>query len=82
MEVYAEGNTLVYDCIYDVQIDLSDETVKESIVAALEEACESNSTTYTDIVEALREVIDADDICVRLVYRNADERIIYTHEYN
>lgn len=83
MTVYADGNTLVYDCKYDEQLDLSDEEFSAAIVAALEEACVSEDSTaiYTDILDSLRVIIDADDICVRLIYRNADDSVIYSHDY-
>lgn len=81
MNVYADGNTLVYACAYDTQLDLSDETLKQSVVDALEAASEEQRETYEDIAEALRTQVKGDDIKVRLVYSNADGSEIYSCEF-
>lgn len=81
MDIYADGNTLVYACTYDEMLDLSDESVKQSVVDALAAGCADLTDTYTEIVTALREVINGDDIKVRVTYNNADGSEIYSCEF-
>ena len=79
--VYADGNTLVYDYTYAEQLDLSDETTRQSMVDALKSGTEAQSATYENIAAMLRSVISADDIKVRLTYNNADGSEIYSCEF-
>lgn len=79
--VYADGNTLVYDYTYAEQLDLSDETTKQSMVDALKSGTEAQAATYENIAAMLRSVISADDIRVRLIYNNADGSEIYSCEF-
>ena len=81
MEVYADGNTLVYDCKYDVQLEISDEMLHEALVAALEQALEETKDTYIDIAAKLHEVVDAEDITVRVIYLNADGTELYSRDF-
>lgn len=79
--VYADGNTLVYDYTYAEQLDLSDETTKQSMVDALKSGIEAQAAAYENIAAMLRSVISADDIKVRLTYNNADGSEIYSCEF-
>lgn len=79
--VYADGNTLVYDYTYAEQLDLSDETTRQSMVDALKSGTEAQAATYENIAAMLRSVISADDIKVRLTYNNADGSEIYSCEF-
>lgn len=79
--VYADGNTLVYDYTYAEQLDLSDETTRQSMVDALKNGTEAQAATYENIAAMLRSVISADDIKVRLTYNNADGSEIYSCEF-
>ena len=79
--VYADGNTLVYDYTYAEQLDLSDETTKQSMVDALKSGTEAQAAAYENIAAMLRSVISADDIRVRLTYNNADGSEIYSCEF-
>lgn len=79
--VYADGNTLVYDYTYAEQLDLSDETTRQSMVDALKSGTEAQAATYESIAAMLRSVISADDIKVRLTYNNADGSEIYSCEF-
>lgn len=79
--VYADGNTLVYDYTYAEQLDLSDETARQSMVDALKSGTEAQAATYENIAAMLRSVISADDIKVRLTYNNADGSEIYSCEF-
>lgn len=79
--VYADGNTLVYDYTYAEQLNLSDETARQSMVDALKSGTEAQAATYENIAAMLRSVISADDIKVRLTYNNADGSEIYSCEF-
>ncbi|MGN0478001.1 MAG: DUF4854 domain-containing protein [Hominenteromicrobium sp.] len=81
VKVYADGSTLVYEYGYEDQLDLSDETVKQSIVNVLADACVEQAATFVGVAEALRGEIDANDIKVRLIYNNADGSEIYACEF-
>ena len=81
VSVYADGSTLVYDYTYAQQLDLSDESVKQSIVDALRSGTEEQAETYKNIASVLRAIISEDNIKVRLVYNNADGSEIYTCEF-
>lgn len=81
MKIYAEGNTLVYECTFDEQLDLSDETAKATIVEALKSGCESQSSTFEGVLNDLKTEIKADDVKVHIVYNNADGSEIYSCDF-
>ena len=76
----AEGTGLAI-AVYAEQLDLSDETTKQSMVDALKSGTEAQAAAYENIAAMLRSVISADDIKVRLTYNNADGSEIYSCEF-
>lgn len=79
--VTGEGNALVYTFTYGVQLDLSDEATKESVVSALEEGMAQQADVYTGIADSLRPLVTAKDVSVRIIYNNADGSEIYSCEF-
>lgn len=78
VSVSAEGNTLVYNLTFTEMIDLSDETLKTTLVSALEAGMDEQRSTFEGLAELLRTQIQSSDVAIRIVYSNADGSEIYT----
>lgn len=75
VNVYGEGNTLVYEYKYVTQID---DSVLESVKTALENATEGEKDTFVDAANSITEFVDIskEDVAVAVRYLNADGTLI------
>lgn len=73
MEVYGEGNTLVYCYRYDEAIEVTDAVI---------DYFESNTSTFqtqsANVVKSIKTVVDAEDISVEFRYENPDGSLVYS----
>ena len=75
------GNTLVYRFTLVEQLDLSDESVSEVFIGALNSGLDSLSSTYDSILDSLRTELGMDDLIIRIEYLNADGSEILTRDF-
>lgn len=81
-ELLAEnGNILIYRFTLVEQIDLSDESVSEVFVGALNSGLDSLTSTYDSILDSLRNELGMDDLIIRIEYLNADGNEILTRDF-
>ena len=80
-KIYAENNILVYDYTFEVQLEISEETQKEALIAELDAGLNTLTDSFNALTAELRKVIDIDDITVRVIYRNADGTELYSREF-
>lgn len=73
MEIYAEGNTLVYRYIYDNPVE-----VKEEDLAEMETSLEESKAQFQTLIRQLETLIDADDIAIKILYENPDGSEVYS----
>lgn len=81
VEVAGEGNTLIYTFTFGEAIDLSDETIKATIVGALESGMEQQRSVFEDVAAELQEQVTEENVKVRIVYNNADGSEIYACDF-
>lgn len=75
MEVYGEGNKLVYSYTYDVELDV------ELAAPLLEDAMASESATFEEVAESLKDAVDVENPTVVVEYLNPDGSVIYSAEF-
>lgn len=78
LEVYADGDTLVYDYTFTETFD--DDTldvVKDSLDTALEE----KASSFESVVTVLKSNVDVENPKVKVVYRNSDGTVITEKTY-
>lgn len=80
-KIYAENNILVYDYTFEVQLEISEETQKEALIAELDAGLNTLTDSFNALTAELRKVIDIDDITVRVIYRNADGTELYSRDF-
>lgn len=69
MDVYAEGDTLVYDYTFTQNFSESElATVKSSLDSSLENA----SGTFSDVVKELKTYVNVENPKAKVIYRNSD----------
>ena len=69
MDVYAEGDTLVYDYTFTQAFTESElATVKSSLDSSLENA----SGTFSDVVKELKTYVNVENPKAKVIYRNSD----------
>ena len=69
MNVYAEGDTLVYDYTFTQAFTESElATVKSSLDSSLESA----SGTFSDVVKELKTYVNVENPKAKVIYRNSD----------
>ena len=81
IQVYADGNTLVYEYQFADQYDFTEDELK-TVKDSLKSGCDEAADTFTGIAQSLEDEVGLSDISIRLVYLNGDGSEIYTHEYN
>lgn len=77
MDITAEGDSLVYTCTFETQID-----VTEEIKDYFENAYETQQDTMDDMLEQMGELISVKNPSVIFRYLNADGTEISSHEYS
>lgn len=81
-ELLAEnGNTLIYRFTLVEQLDLSDESISEVFIGALNGGLDSLASTYASILDTLRSELGMDDLIIRIEYLNADGTEILTRDF-
>ena len=70
--VSAEGNTLIYNFTFSEAIDLSDESLRASVVSAFESGMEQQRSVFEGLADQIRAQVQGDDVAIRVVYNNAD----------
>lgn len=75
------GNILVFRFILKDQVDLSDSTIKDQFVAAMDQSLEAQSSTMSSMVAALASIIGEDDLVIRFQYLNADDSEIFVKDF-
>ena len=75
--VSAEGNTLIYNFTFSEAIDLSDESLRASVVSAFESGMEQQRSVFEGLADQIRAQVQGDDVAIRVVYNNADGSEIY-----
>ena len=80
-KIYAENNILVYDYTFEVQLEISEETQKEALIAELDAGLNTLTDSFNALTAELRKVIDIDDITVRVIYRNTDGTELYSRDF-
>ena len=78
-EYHAEGNKLIYDYTY---LSHYEGAVLDNLKKSLEESLESNSESYSQIVDGLREKVNENDPQLVINYRNDDGSIIVTETFD
>lgn len=75
VNVYGEGNTLVYEYKYINQID---DSVLSATKSALDKAIESQKSTFVDVAKVIPTLVDVseNDVEVAVRYINADGTLI------
>lgn len=69
MDVYAEGDTLVYDYTFTQNFSESElATVKSSLDSSLE----NTSGTFSDVVKELKTYVNVENPKAKVIYRNSD----------
>ncbi len=75
MDVYGDGNKLVYAYTYDVEIDA------EQAAPLLEEALAAEADTFEDVAASLKSAVDVENPTVVVTYLNPDGSVIYSAEF-
>ncbi|MDE7327060.1 MAG: DUF4854 domain-containing protein [Lachnospiraceae bacterium] len=73
MQIYGEGNTLVYRYIYDEAVEVSQENA-----ALIESSLESSRAQFEMVITEMESLIDATDLSVKVQYENPDGTIVYS----
>lgn len=75
------GTLLIFRFILEEQLDLSDEDVKDVLVASLEAGLDTQDATFQSQLNDLRTALEMDDLTMRIVYLNADGTEIAARTY-
>ena len=76
VEIEADGDTLVYRYIYDIEIPVTDETT-----TTFDENLELFKTQFDAVLDEMAELIDVKNPAVQLIYENPDGTVVYTHTF-
>ena len=76
VEIKADGDTLVYRYIYDVELSVTDETT-----AQFDANLELYKTQFDAVLDEMAELIDVKNPAVQLIYENPDGTVVYTHTF-
>lgn len=76
MDIKAEGNQLIYSYQYT---DLTDTT---GMAESLETAMDSQAGTFQSNANALKAIIDAEDLSILIEYLDANGTLIYSREFS
>lgn len=79
--IRADGNTLIYEYTFEDPLDLSDPETQARVQTYLQERCIAMTEDYAAIAAELSGIVEADEITIRLIYKNTDGSEIYAHEY-
>lgn len=80
-EFSSEGDDiLVFSCIYDEQVDLS-EVTQEQIDEAFSTQLSAMSASITPLFDSFKAETGLDLSCIRVNYINADESVIYSQDF-
>lgn len=81
LEVFEENGSLVYEYIFG-GIDLSDETVKQTVKDSLTSTMDTMSGTFESIADTLQGLLKDDSITVIVRYLTEDGEVLFEAEYD
>ena len=77
IDIYTDGNTFVYEFKYKEQI--ADDTLS-AVKTSLDKSLENSANTYNSVVDEIKDYTGL-DATVKVVYKNADGKVISEKEY-
>lgn len=76
MEIKADGETLIYRYVYEVEVPVGDETT-----AQFDAGLDTYKSQFDGVLDEMAELIDVKNPAVKLIYENPDGTVVYTHTF-
>ncbi|MDE6876044.1 MAG: DUF4854 domain-containing protein [Lachnospiraceae bacterium] len=76
MEITADGDTLIYRYVYDVEVPIGDETT-----ASFEASLDLYESQFGSVLDEMERLIDVKEPAVKVSYENQDGSVVYTHTF-